>query len=301
MSSGQAIAPAKVILSGEHFVVHGARAIAGAINLYLKLKVEEGTKDIIYSNGKTIHADYTIEKVKEITGLSKVKIQVKSSIPKSAGLGSSASFHVAAIIASYKLAGITPPLERVFDESMELEKHVHKNPSGIDVWTVLNGGILMFKRGEMNFPISSKIDRILLIDSGQRRNTGILVSKVGRLKENEPEKFGDLIKMADYVSLSMKGALENGDVEKAKALFKINQALLEMINVSTPKISSILERLQEEGISAKITGAGGGGYLIGLPVKSVDGLKTKEVKLGVPGAYEINFKNSKGEQEGNVR
>jgi len=301
LNSGQAIAPAKVILSGEHFVVHGARAIAGAINLYLKLKVEDNTKDVIYSNGKIIHADYTLEKVKQITGLSKVKIQVKSSIPKSAGLGSSASFHVAAVIASYRLAGITPTLEKIFDEAMELEKHVHKNPSGIDVWTVLNGGTLLFKRGEGCLPISSKIDKILLIDSGQRRNTGILVSKVGYLKQNEPEKFDDLIKMADYISLSMKDALENGDVEKVKALFKINQALLEIIDVSTPKISSILKKLDEEGISAKITGAGGGGYLIGLPVRTVDGLKTKEVKLGVPGSYEINFKKSDYEQDGKIR
>lgn len=289
LNLAKAIAPAKVILSGEHFVVHGASAIAGAINLYLKLKIEKNNEDIIYSNGKIIHADYVLKKVKEITGLSKVKIHVKSSIPKSAGLGSSASFHVASIIASYKLAGITPSLDKLFEESMELEKYVHKNPSGIDVWAVLNGGVIIFKKGERVFSINSKIDKILLIDSGQRRNTGILVSKVSYLKENEKEKFNSLVEMADAITLSMRNAIENGDVVKAKALFKMNQALLELIDVSTPKINFILEKLQKEGISAKITGAGGGGYLIGLPAKKVKGLKTKQVKLGVPGAYVINF------------
>jgi mevalonate kinase len=289
MEFSEAVAPAKVILSGEHFVVHGARALAGAINLYLKIRIEESDKDIIYSNGKIIRADYALEKVKEITGVRNVKVSVRSAVPKSAGLGSSASFHVAIIIAAFKFRGISPSREKIFEESMGLEREVHKNPSGIDVWAVLNGGVFIFKRGEKNYPVNSKVEKILLIDSGQRRNTGTLVSKVGYMKENEPERFSELVEIADSISLSMKNALEMGDVEKVKGLFRINQSLLELIDVSTPKIAHLLKMLQENGISAKITGAGGGGYLIGLPVKKVDGLKTKEVKLGVRGAYDINF------------
>ncbi|MFP3303802.1 MAG: mevalonate kinase [Nitrososphaeria archaeon] len=289
MKFSEAIAPAKVILSGEHFVVHGARALAGAINLYLKTRIEESDKDIIRSNGKIIRADYVLEKVKEIAGAKNVKILVRSAVPKSAGLGSSASFHVATIIAAFKLKGTNPSREEIFEESMELERKVHKNPSGIDVWAVLNGGVFIFKKGEKNYSVNSKVKKILLIDSGQRRNTGALVSKVGYMRENEPEKFNELVEIADSISLSMKNALEMGDVEKVKGLFRINQSLLELIDVSTPKIARLLKKLQEYGISAKITGAGGGGYLIGLPIKKVDGLKTKEVKLGVRGAYDINF------------
>jgi len=41
---------------------------------------------------------------------------------------------------------------------MELEREVHKNPSGIDVWAVLNGGVFIFKR-EKNYSINSKVEK----------------------------------------------------------------------------------------------------------------------------------------------
>ena len=286
--SSDAISPAKVILNGEHFVVHGARAVSASIDLYLKVKLEKGERDQVISNGRLINAAYAVQKVKEITGLDYVKVIVNSKIPKSAGLGSSAAFHTALVIASYKHKGLSLKEDEIFKHAMDLEKVVHKNPSGIDVWSVLKGGVIIFKRGETPSSINSKLSKVLLIDSKERRNTGKLVSSVGELKE-KMSHFNELVELSDSLSLSLKDALEQGDEQKACVIFKMAQSLLKIIGVSTEKIDKLVNELEKMSYCAKITGAGGGGFLIALPPNKLLDMPSREVKIGVKGALDLNF------------
>ncbi|MGC9208376.1 MAG: mevalonate kinase [Nitrososphaeria archaeon] len=289
----EAKAPAKVILTGEHFVVHGARAVAAAIGQYLTVTIRESDSDVMISNGRRFAAPHVLEKIKAISGLEHVKVEVISFISRSAGLGSSAAFHTAAVIAAYKAAGKRPDLSTIFSNAMELEAHAHKNPSGVDVWAVLLGGAIIFKRGETPIRLESGIREILLIDSGMRRSTGALVSHVGLLKERNPDMFSGLVEIADSLSELMGEAMQNGDVELAGRIFKMNQGLLKLINVSNERIDEMIKRLEDMGVYSKITGAGGGGYLIGLPVRKASGMRIKVASLAVAGAYELSLGEDK--------
>jgi len=106
-------APGKAILLGEHFVVHGASALAVALDIGVEAKAERAESNTISSvSGKNV----TSEKIEDAEGflapvafslrqflkdhsLNGVAIKITSEIPESAGLGSSAASSVSAISA----------------------------------------------------------------------------------------------------------------------------------------------------------------------------------------------------------
>jgi len=59
--------------------------------------------------------------------------------------------------------------------------------------------------------------------------------------------------------------LEKGDYEKLGTLMNINHGLLSAVGVSTKEIELLVHTARENGaLGAKLTGAGGGGYIVAL-------------------------------------
>ncbi|MHC1586344.1 MAG: mevalonate kinase family protein, partial [Candidatus Hecatellaceae archaeon] len=167
----EAKAPAKVILVGEHFCVHGAPAVSMAINLYARVKVRRRAEGGVKISAKNLPPGFTLqiagrkvdalqplrlaveevlrkaaEKIsKRLPGL---EIEASSEIPIGAGLGSSASLASATIAAAAKVLGLTPSRETIIELCSIPERFIHGNPSGVDQTTVVLGGIIIFRRGE---------------------------------------------------------------------------------------------------------------------------------------------------------
>lgn len=281
-------APAKIIIIGEHFVVHGSHALAASIDRYITVLASHSTRDELFSNGRPVKADFIFSSIDRITKGSHVKLQVKSQIPKGAGLGSSAAISVASAIAVSKLFGINPDPEFLFEVAMESERLVHGNPSGIDVAASLYGGFILFKRGEIR-SISSQEIQFIIIDSKQRRRTKSLVNRVKKFMELNPDLFSALINSVDIMAQEGASAISDGRLERLALFMNISQSFLELIGVSTAKIEKIISGLKGSIVGAKITGAGGGGCIIALPRKGIAPKDGYVVTAGVPGAYEINF------------
>ena len=99
-------APGKIILTGEHFVVHGAQALAAAINKKIRITSTFSSNNTIsYKNQRISSNAYNMKndpvyvvrnKTLEYLGEKRtLSITVDSGIPRGSGLGSSSALCVA--------------------------------------------------------------------------------------------------------------------------------------------------------------------------------------------------------------
>jgi len=262
-------APAKVILLGEHFCVHGASALSVAVNLYARVRVEakpavglqvlglEGFPSLVEAVKLGVQAVFQ----RAGKPLPSLEVRVSSEIPIGAGLGSSASIAAAAIAATLRLAGLTPSKDLVMDLCSIPERLIHGNPSGVDQATVILGGLIFFKRGEA-WKLNPQPLSLVVGDTGERRSTGRLVERFGSLLA---KKRGEYLAEAEELTLQALKALKEGNLEGLGEAMNKAQKLLSKFQLSTPKLDRLVEAALKGGaLGAKLTGAGGGGCMVAL-------------------------------------
>ncbi|MEM2104856.1 MAG: mevalonate kinase [Candidatus Bathyarchaeia archaeon] len=288
-----ASAPAKIILFGEHFVVYGEPAIVLAIdkrayakaekrqdkrlslrslNLNLSGYYEDGSFRVERGDVKEARlkfepikraVDKVLEKGSEKVGLD---IEINSTVPVAAGLGSSAAVVAAVTAAVSALLNVKMSKEDVFRITYEAEKIVHGTPSGIDPAIATFGGTLLFQMDTGFKPIDAKTDIPLVIgDTGVARSTRAQVEKVRLLKEKYPQIIEPIMLSARETVLRALEALNEGDLETIGELMNINHALLCSVGVSDESLEWLINAARKAGaLGAKLTGAGGGGCMIAL-------------------------------------
>jgi mevalonate kinase len=288
-----ASAPAKIILFGEHFVVYGEPAIVIAIdrrayvkmetrhdeNLHLRsttlnlaghfekdaFKIEQGSAREARIKFEPIkHAvDKVLEKRGQRLGLD---VEVDSSIPVGAGLGSSAAVVAASAAAAGSLLNVTLSKEDIFRITFEAEKIVHGNPSGVDPAVSTFGGAILFQMDTGFKPLDIKADIPLVIgDTGVERSTRVQVEKVRIAVERYPNIVENIMKAAREVVLRAIDAFKENDLETIGTLMNMNHALLYGIGVSDESLEWLTNAARKAGaLGAKLTGAGGGGCMIAL-------------------------------------
>ena len=209
-----------------------------------------------------------------------IDASISSEIPVGYGLGSSAAYNVCIIngicLLTNKILGNNIySKEEILNLSNDGEKIFHNGtPSGIDVSCSLLGGIIVFRNikdknnlniSEKNF-FNEKI-KFLLIDTKIKRNGGEFIKIVSEYKKNNFKEFNDTINDIENVSnniikLLSKEKNDENDCFKFFELIKQNQRLLKKICVSNDEIDKIINLLEINGFVGKISGAGGGGFII---------------------------------------
>lgn len=295
-------APAKIILLGEHFCVHGAPAISMAINLYAKVKVEDWKKEGLYISSRNFgvsaiyrnkinltkktneeSAEKILNPIKIAIGstlkskgltFKGLKVEVDSEIPVGVGLGSSAAIAVATVAAVTKHFGLNLPKKEICFLAYNPERYTHFNPSGVDQATSAYGGIILYKIG---LPVKHlkllKHPAFIVGNTGIKRVTGDFVKKVGKLKEEKGKLLKSLLKKAENLVLDGVKALESGNIDLFGSLMNKNHELLSKIGVSHEKLELFIDVARKAGaLGAKLTGGGGGGCMIALakPEKLVE-------------------------------
>jgi mevalonate kinase len=288
-----ASAPAKIILFGEHFVVYGEPAIVLAIdrrayatvdfsddknlhvkstNLSLKGFFKNGVFQAEQGDGREAKSRFepvkiAVEKVlarhNQTVGLN---VEINSTVPVAAGLGSSAAVIAAVTTAVGALLKVSISKEDVFRITLEAEKSVHGNPSGVDPAIATFGGSLLFQTDTGFKPLEVKAEIPMVIgDTGVERSTRVQVEKVRSMTDNYPPIFESLRRAARETVLRGIDALKESDLETLGDLMNINQALLYGIGVSDESLEWLINAAKKAGaLGAKLTGAGGGGCMIAL-------------------------------------
>ena len=278
-----ASAPAKIILFGEHFVVHGTKAILAAIdkrvtvtsafteNDIIRVNSELGTLDVpVSSPHEEVKSEFrpfvylANEMISSNQNVNGLEITINSNIPIGVGLGSSSACCVAAT------ASISGLFKEVSSEdnlkmSIEAEKTIFPDTSGADCTVCTYGGIIEYDKinGSKKNTDTSNLN-LLITNSMIPHSTKRSVEKVSKFKEDNEDRFSQLCaletKLIDEVNL----ALKNKDLATLGLKMSENQKYLEEIQVSNDMLRGMIDSLKEISLGAKITGAGDGGCIIAL-------------------------------------
>uniref|UniRef100_A0A7C4BBI5 Mevalonate kinase n=1 Tax=Thermofilum pendens TaxID=2269 RepID=A0A7C4BBI5_THEPE len=282
----KASAPGKVILFGEHFVVEGQPAIAVAVSLRARVTARpvDESRITVSSVNLGIQHDFdfespdrssplypithaTILTMEELSTRRGFQIRVDSSIPPAAGMGSSAAVAVATVKAVAAALGHDLERERVSRIAFEAERLVHGKPSGIDNTVATYGGAIAYRKGEgfLNLEVDFSPVSLVLADTGKPRRTGELVQKVLNLKAAFPQVIEPLYYAAGRLAVEAAKMMERGDFEAVGVLMNVNHGLLSAIGVSTAEVEQLVYAARQAGaLGAKLTGAGGGGFIVAL-------------------------------------
>ena len=278
-----ASAPGKIILFGEHFVVHGTPAILAAIdkrvtvtstfteNKNLKINSQLGTLEVpISSSHEEAKSEFKpfiylankmINSHQDVNGL---EITIDSDIHIGVGLGSSSACCIAATASIFGLFKEISS-EEILKMSIEAEKTIFPDTSGADCTVCAYGGIIEYDKinGSKKNTDASNLN-LLIANSMIPHSTKRSVGKVSKFKEDDEDRFSQLCvletKLIDEVNL----ALKNKDLITLGLKMSENQKYLEEIQVSNETINGMISSLKEISIGTKITGAGDGGCIIAL-------------------------------------
>jgi mevalonate kinase len=288
-----ASAPAKIILFGEHFVVYGEPAIVLAIDRRAHVKVENRNDNSLHMHsvnlnlagyfennifqieqGDAREARIKFEPIRQAVGkvLEKyghsvgLNIEINSTVPVGAGLGSSAAVVAATTAAVSALLKVKLSKEDIFRISYEAEKVVHGTPSGVDPAISTFGGTLLFQMDTGFKPLEVKTDIPLVIgDTGVGRSTRVQVEKVRNIMDKYPRIVEPMLKAAREIVLRAIEAFKENDLESLGTLMNVNHALLYGVGVSDESLEWLTNAARKAGaLGAKLTGAGGGGCMIAL-------------------------------------
>jgi mevalonate kinase len=229
---------------------------------------------------------------------------LRSTIPISAGLGSSASVCVclstALLLQTGTLAGPPHPDQSLEEADKQIEYInrwafvgelcTHGDPSGIDNTVSAGGKAVMYQRNASGSSSSSSSSSssvirltkfpklpLLLVDTRQPRSTALQVEKVKTLKTNYPEITEMILDGIGKLATSALDLISSADFDfhggggasdalgHLGAYIGINHGFLVSLGVSHPRLERIRELVDYADIGwTKLTGAGGGGCAITL-------------------------------------
>jgi mevalonate kinase len=275
----------KVILFGEHFVVHGVPGIVSAIDSTNDAEVKKTTKGIMVQDVRKAAKGYAEEKrAQQLESIDRIlkamgkepkniafDILLGGTLPGFSGLGASAASSVAIARAIAEEYGKKFSDEKINDIAYEAEKAYAGTPSGIDNTAATFGGLLWFKKnmnGGANIITKLRIREpveIVIGSTGVVANTKAMVEGVAERKRKHPEKYDLLFEQAEALALIAKEALHEFDLEKVGKLMDQNHILLQEIEVSHEKLDYLVDVARKQGAyGAKLTGGGGGGCMVAL-------------------------------------
>ena len=262
---------------------HAGRVLNAAIDKYVYVVVKQRFDDEIYVNYSTKEIvsrveDLQHELVREAMHMAGVRggveITTLADIPSAgSGLGSSSSVTVGLLHALFAYQGRQVTAEELAERACAIEIDRCRKPIGKqDQYVAAFGGIcdIHFGPGDRVFVDQLKVsslvrrqiqDELLLFFTGITRSANTIL---GEQTANIADRLPQLAQLRDLAGEAASG-LRDGDVNAlGTALNKSWQAKRVLASgVSNPQIEQMIEAALAAGATgAKVTGAGGGGFLL---------------------------------------
>lgn len=274
-------ASGKIILFGEHAVVHGAPGLAAGIERGATASLEvapHASRPTLELGGRTVvpsadgddlaRAFAALVDVVALppAALEGFRVRVETEIAPGGGLGCSAAIGVSIARAIEGMGPREGADARAAQRASAWEGVFHGNPSGIDTAAALSGGFFRFVRGVGPTAIEHPHDLHFAVGySGSSGSTKEMVAGVGRIKEKHPERIEKFVAAVKSLVGNAELAIRANDVDGLGQLLDLNQMLLAGLMLSTEAIERMRETAKAAGaLGSKLTGSGGGGSVIAL-------------------------------------
>ncbi len=265
------------------YCVEGGCALSSTIDKYIFVTVKKRFDRLLrvgYTRTEMVESVDQIqhELIREAfrtTGIREgVEITTMGDIPSAGtGLGSSSTVTVGSLHALYTLLGEIVPAERLAREACEIELGKLGKPIGIqDQYIVAYGGLrfleflpdgrVIAQRIELETPLLRRLNEsLLLFYTGVTRNADtILVEQKANIIDRQ-----SILREIKAMAYAARNELLAGNLDAIGELLHAGWQLKKQLasQISNPEIDAMYQAARQAGaIGGKITGAGGGGFLL---------------------------------------
>lgn len=278
-----ASAPAKIILFGEHAVVHGHPAIAVPVStLRATATAQPGGDGLVIEavdlgerlsippdSDKSDHPlVMVVHKILQTLDVPPpaATITLRSTIPIAGGLGSGAAVSTCLARTLMQLTGKSLTLSALNALIFEIETIFAGTPSGIDNTVIVYEQPVYFVRGKPPKTITiGQPFKLVVADTGIAAPTHIPVGDVRTLRAADPQRIEPILQAIGDLVRRARVAVESGDVAALGPLMTQNHAYLRELTVSSLLLDQLVDAALAAGaLGAKLSGAGRGGNMIAL-------------------------------------
>lgn len=294
-------APGKLILMGEHAVLHGYPCIVAAVDQRLRVSLIPRDDDKIFlhsaemGNFETTVSEVedlnppqeflfvlkTVQSVKPQTGF---EMTIDSDFSSTIGFGSSAAVTVATLGA---LLGESLSKDELFERAYAIIYTAQgKKGSGADIAASVYGGISFYKMGQRIETVHDFLYPLTAVYAGYKTPTPQVIKMVAEKENQNPDYYKKLYAAMGAICESGWNAIKDKNKHSLGKLMNDNQALLKDLGVSDETLDDIFLQLNDcnDILGAKISGSGLGDCVIGLgESSSVGDYETRVVSVANEG------------------
>ncbi len=306
-TSCHASAPGKLMLMGEHAVLHGRLCLVAAVNrrLHVELTPRPDNHVRLESALGVYEGPLTELEVREpftfvLAAIRRQKLtrgfdlRITSEFPEMLGLGSSAAVTVAVTAALGAFQGEDLSPQAVFNEALAVVREVQGTGSGADVAASVFGGVLAYRAEPLEIRQLRGLPPLDAVYSGAKAKTVDVIALVEEQRQSHPQLYDGIYDLMEAGVEAAIPALEQENWPVLGRLLNIQHGLMAAIGVSNAEIARIVHQLRADAgiFGAKISGAGLGDCVVGLGKVTNPGFPYEVLDLEVtPTGVQVELKN----------
>ena len=280
-----ASAPGKLVLFGDHAVVHGQPGIVTAVDFRYRVKVEFLAEPLLRIDTPTlseraVRLPVSGRKYLPETAYVEAALQqllkhfpidcgfhIRTQGPEqSYGLGSSSAITVATLAATARLCEIDLSRRDLYEMARAAVLDVQGAGSGLDVAAAVYGGTCYLERaGATPEPLAVAGLPVVIGYSGIKVGTTALIHQVASLRDGQPDLIDPIFALMGRLTMRARDCLLERRWCDLGRLTNVYQGLLDALGVNTASLARLIFSARAAGAwGAKLSGAGGGDCMFAL-------------------------------------